>query len=127
MGDITIISKSVTIRAAMMGDPDLTVTLFPDGDDSPWHPGKPVYRYEVTDGEHTFSGIALAGYGDTRGVARSLCSFLVNDLERSDNGQRERDRDGDPVPDYSPKDWAFLVRHSETLSMGSVEPNAEDD
>ena len=119
-------SEMVTIPSAMMGDPDLTITLVPNGTD-PWVQGKPGYTWSVSDGTYVLVGKDnLWGWGDAAEEARALCSFLANDLERANySGDNTRDRSGDPIGPYTEADWAFLVAHSETLSMGSVEPDAD--
>jgi hypothetical protein len=126
LSDRAACGDAVTIPAAMIGDPDLTITLSPDGAD-PWHPGKARYRWSVTDGAVTLSGDDLCGWGESADMARSLCAFLTNDLQCKAHAVQHggTDADGDPLPAYSAEVWAMLERHSDTLELGSVEPGTD--
>lgn len=118
---------TITVPAAMMGDPDLMVTLIPDGIITEGiEYGKPRYRFTVTDGTYTFRDVDLCGWEDAEGMVRSACGFLSYYVECHGPNGYMTNIDDDPLPNYSDADWAFLVRHSETLGMGSEEPGDGD-
>lgn len=113
--------QSVLIHSAYLGEPDLVIELTRTEDD-PWNPGKPGYTWSVTDGTYTLTGDdPLYWYGDIPEMARSLCSFLSYYAECYGTAGKMTNVDGDPLPEYGPEGYAFLIAHSETLSMGSME------